>query len=287
LLNVSGAPLGSNSAHNPGDGTFVDTPAVILTAKDANGVPVPNEDATEFSAVSSDLSVLSPLISVIPDDTLGAGSLGTGTDNVQVRGASGAISEKSANLVFRYSASGSPTVSSSPVKFTVLSAMIAKITMSLNQPTYTPGEYATLTITATDASGNLVSGQDTGNFFASSSGIATSLPVDKLLYPFTTVTFIDGKATTMFDMPTASGLFTVSGRLGNSANLASSLQGISISTTASVLSTQDVELAAARDSSARAEMAANAALAAVVALTAIVKNLVLLVVRIQKKLGVK
>jgi hypothetical protein len=65
LLNVRGTPLGSNSAHNPGDGTFVDTPAVILTAKDANGIPVPDADVAGFSAVSSNLSVLSPVISVI------------------------------------------------------------------------------------------------------------------------------------------------------------------------------------------------------------------------------
>jgi hypothetical protein len=287
LLDVSGAPLGSNSAHNPGDGTFVDTPSVILTAKDANGVPVPNEDASEFSAVSSDLSVISPVISVIPDDTLGAGSLGAGTYNVQVRGASGAASGKSATLVFRYAAPGSPVISTSPVQFTVSSSKIAKVTMSLDQVSYTPGGYATLTITATDAAGNLVAGQDCGNFFASSTGLTTSFPVEKLLFPFTTVTFIDGKAVATFDMPTASGLFTISGRLGNSANLASPLQGISISTTASILSTRDIEFAAARDSAVRAETAANAALAAIISLTAIVKNLVTVVARIQKRLGVK
>jgi hypothetical protein len=287
LLDVSGSPLGSNSARNPGDGTFVDTPAVILTAKDANGIPVPNEGAAEFSAISSNLSVLSSEINVVPDNTLGAGSLGAGTYNVQVRGASGAVSGSSATLVFHYSDNQSPAVSTPPVKFTVSSSTIAKVTLSLDHLTYSPGDYAVLTITAADASGNLVSGQDSGNFFASSTGLTTSSPVDKLLFPFTTVTFIDGKATTSFDMPATSGLFTISGRLGNGTNLVSPLQGVSISSTASILSAQDVALAAADASATRAEAAANAALAAVVALTLIVKNLVSVIHRIQLKLGIK
>lgn len=220
LLNVRGTPLGSNSPHNPGDGTFVDTPAVILTAKDANEVPVPDSQMSEFTAVSSDLTVISPVISVFLDDTLGAGSLGAGTYNVQVRGASGAASGKS----------------------------------------------ATVTITAVDASGNLVSGQDAGNFFASSLGLGAS---------------------TSFDIPTATGLFTLNGRLGNGTNLSASLQGSVISVSAGILSAQDVALASAQMSAANAELSANAALAAIISLTALVQKMMVIIARIMRRLGLK
>jgi hypothetical protein len=287
LLNVSGTPLGSNSPHNPGDGTFVDTPAVILTAKDANGVPVPDTQMSEFTAVSSDLTVISPVIGVFLDDTLGAGSLGAGTYNVQVRGASGAASGKSATLIFRYTEPGSPSVSTLPVRFIVSSSQIAKVSMSLNQSQYSPGDLATVTITAVDASGNLVSGQDTGNFFASSLGLGASTSVDKLLFPFTTVTFIDGKASTSFDVPTATGLFTLNGRLGNGANLSASLQGSVISVSAGILSAQDVALASAQMSAANAELSANAALAAIISLTALVQKMMIIIARIVRRLGLK
>ena len=287
LPNVNGAPLGSNSAHNPGDGTYVNTPAVILTAKDGNGVPVPNEPAAEFSASSSDLTVLSPQINVIPDDGLGTGSLGAGTYNVQIHSASGGVSGRSANLTFRYSADNGPFISTAPVTFTTSSSMISKVTMSLDKTSYGPGENATLSISALDASGNPVSDQDSGNFFASSAGLSTSLPVNKLLFPFTTVTFIRGKATTTLDLPVASGVFTLTGRLGNGSNLSTSLQGLPISASLTILTTQDVDSAQTRVLAAASERSATAALEAVLALTAIVKNLVAIIMRIQRKLGVK
>jgi hypothetical protein len=287
LPDVNGNALGSNSTHNPGDGTFIHTPAVILTGKDANGVPVPNEDPTEFSAVSSDLSVLSPEISVMPDDGLGAGSLGAGTYNMQIRSASGSISGKSATLTFRYSADGVNFISTAPVTFTVTSTIINRVVLSLDKSIYAPGENAIVTISAYDPAGNPVSGQDSGSFFASSAGLATSAPVNKLLFPFTTVTFIDGKATTTFDLPTTSGLFTISGRLGNGASLLSSLQGIPISTTVTILTPQEVDIAATRISAA-------AALSAVMALTEIVKSMMIsnramaiAIAKLMKRLNIK
>lgn len=287
LPNVNGAPLGSNSAHNPGDGTYVNAPAVILTAKDGNGVPVPNEPAAEFSASSSDLTILSPAISVIPDDGLGTGSLGAGTYNVQIHSASGGVSGRSAKLTFRYSADNGPFISSAPLTFTTSSSMISKVLMSLDKASYGPGENATLSISALDGAGNPVSDQDAGNFFASSAGLSTSLPVNKLLFPFTTVTFIRGKATTTLDLPIASGILTLSGRLGNGSNLATTLQGLPVSASLTVLTTQDVDSAQTRVLAAASERSATAALDAVLALTAIVKSLVAIIVKIQKKLGVK
>jgi hypothetical protein len=280
IANTAGGPLGSNSPHNAGLGSYAGTPAIILTAKDANGVPIPNEDPDEFSAISSDLSVISSQITMFPDDGLGAGSLGRGTYNVQVRSASGVASGKSATLTFRYSADGLHYVLSSPVTFTTGSSTIAKVKMSFDSAAYAPGSNATLTITATDSSGNPVSGQDTGNFFASSTGLWTTVDVHKLLFPVTTLTFIRGQATTSFDMPSESGVFTVSGRLGNGASLASSLQGQTISTSSVVISSQDLDIRAGI-------AAANAALRAVLALTALVKSLIATITQIKKKLKIK
>ena len=165
--------------------------------------------------------------------------------------------------------------------------MISEVTMSLDKTSYVPGENATLSISALDASGNPVSDQDAGNFFASSAGLSTSLPVNRLLFPFTTVTFIRGKATTTLDLPVASGVFTSSGRLGNGSNLATSLQGLPISASLTILTAQDVDSTQTRVLAAASERSATAALEAVIALSAIVKNLATTILKIQKRLGVK
>jgi hypothetical protein len=280
IANIAGGPLGSDSPHNPGYATYATTPAIILTAKDANGVPIPNEDPDEFSAVSSDLSVMSSQIDVFPDDAKGAGSHGLGTYNVQVRSASGVASGKAATLTFRYSADGVNFISAPPVPFLTGSSTIAKVTMSLDSEAYSPGHTANLTLRATDGSGNPVSDQDSANFFASSTGLWMTVSVNKLLFPFTTVTFIGGTATTSFEMPSTSGVFAMSGRLGNGSNLASAIQGQTISTSAVVFSTQDLDIKAG-------VAAANAALEAVIALTALVKTLIATIAQIKKKLGLK
>jgi hypothetical protein len=280
VVNTAGGPLGSNSPHNAGLGSYAGTPAIILTVKDANGVPIPNEDPDEFSAVSSDLAVMSSQITMFPDDGLGAGSLGRGTYNVQVRSASGVAPGKSATLTFRYSADGVHYVLSPPVTFTTGSSTIAKVTMSFDSAAYAPGSNATLTITATDSSGNPVSGQDSGNFFASSTGLWTTVDVHKLLFPVTTLTLIKGKATTSFDMPAESGVFTVSGRLGNGADLVSAIQGQTISTSTVVISSQDLDIRAGF-------AAASAGLRAVLELTALVKSLIATIAQIKKKLKIK
>ena len=292
--NVDGSPLGSYSAHNPGDGTYVHTPAVILTAKDANGVPVANEGADEFSAISSDLTIVSSQIMVIPDDGTGAGSLGFGTYNVQIHGATGGVSGKSATLTFRYSHDGANFVLAKPVVFTTSSTTISGVNMSLDKASYAPGETAILTITANDPSNMPVSGEDAGGFFASSVGLTTSSPITKLLFPFTTLTFIRGQVSTTFDVPSTTGLFTISGRLGNGPNLIPGVQGSPVSATATILTRQDLEMSALRSSVDAAQTsaksafdAASAAVASVNMLSAIVKSMLAIILKMQKRLGIK
>ena len=292
--NVDGSPLGSYSAHNPGDGTYVHTPAVILTAKDASGVPVANEEADEFSAISSDLTVVSSQIMVIPDDGAGAGSLGVGTYNVQIHSASGGVSGKSASLTFRYSHDGVNFVLAKPVVFTTSSTTISGVNMSLDKSSYAPGETAILTITANDPSNMPVSGEDAGGFFASSVGLTTSSPITKLLFPFTTLTFIRGQVTTTFEVPSTTGLFTISGRLGNGPNLIPGVQGSPVSATATILTRQDLEMSAlrigidaAQKSAKSAFEAASAAVASVNMLSAIVKSMLAIILKMQKRLGIK
>lgn len=292
--NVDGSPLGSYSAHNPGDGTYVHTPSVILTAKDANGVPVANEEADEFSAISSDLTVVSSQIMVVPDDGTGAGSLGFGTYNVQIHGATGGVSGKSATLTFRYSHDGANFVLAKPVVFTTSSTTISGVNMSLDKTSYAPGETAILTITANDPSNMPVSGEDAGGFFASSVGLTTSSPITKLLFPFTTLTFIRGQVSTTFDVPSTTGLFTISGRLGNGPNLIPGVQGSPVSATATILTRQDLEMSALRSSVDAAQTsaksafeAASAAVASVNALSAIVKSMLAIILKMQKRLGIK
>jgi hypothetical protein len=287
IVNVAGGTLGSNSVDNPADGTYVHTPAVILIARDANGVPVPNEPADQFSAISSDPAILSPTISVLNDNSLGAGSVDYGAYNVQVSSGNGGVSGKSATLIFRYTDDKVKYISTTALKFTTGSTTIASVLMTFDKESYAPGEQAILTLNAFDPSGNPVSGQDSGNFFATSTGLVTSAPVEKLLFPFTTVTFIHGRSTMSFDMPTTSGEFTVSGLLGNNTNLIPALQGSKLVAGTSVLTAQAAQFADAKASAAASELAATAALAAVVSLTALVQRLLTIIARIQKRLHMK
>jgi hypothetical protein len=94
------------------------------------------------------------------------------------------------------------------------------------------------------------------------------------------VTFIGGESKTNFDLPTTSGLFTISGRLGNGANLSPSLQGIPISTTVTILTPAEVDIAATRISAA-------AALSAVMSLTAIVQSMAVILAKLMKRFNIK
>ena len=287
LPSAGGTPLGSSSARNLGDGTFANTPAIILSVKDANGIPVPNANATQFSAVSSDLTQMSSVIGVIQDDNLGAGSLGPGTYNVQVRAASGAISGKPATLIFRYSVDGVHFVTTLPVTFTASSPMIARVALAFDQKIYAPGDNATVTLIATDSSGNPVSGQDAMSFFATSEGLTTSAVITKSLFPTTTLSIIDGRAITSFDLPSADGSFTVTGRLGNGASLASAIQGTPISATITILTKQDVQFKVSQTSTDEAVKIAHQALDAVTAMSSTVTALAAMVRKIQKRLGIR
>ena len=287
IVNIAGGTLGSNSPNNPADGTYVHTPAVILIARDANGVPVPNEPADQFSAISSDTSVISSMISVLDDNSVGAGSVDYGAYNVQVKSGGGGVSGKSATLKFRYTDDKVNYISSAALKFTTGSTTIASVLMTFDKESYAPGEQAIVTLNAFDHSGNPVSAQDSGNFFASSTGLVTSAPVEKMLFPFTTVTFIHGRATTSFEVPTTSGDFTLSGLLGNDMNLVASLQGSRLTAKTSVLTAQAAQVADTKASAAASELAATAELAAVISLTALVQHLLVIITRIQKRLLMK
>ena len=212
---------------------------------------------------------------LIPDDGAGAGSLGVGTYNVQIHSASGGVSGRSATLTFRYSHDGLNFVSAKPVVFTTSSTTISGVNMSLDKTSYAPGETAVLTITASDPSNMRVSGQ-------------------KLLFPFTTLTFIRGQVTTTFEVPSTTGLFTISGRLGNGPNLVPGVQGSPVSTTATILTRRDLEMLALRTSveagqkSAKSAFeVASAAVASVTLLSAIVKSMLAIILKMQKRLDRK
>ena len=193
----------------------------------------------------------------------------------------------SATLKFRYTNDKIKYISTAALKFTTGSSTIASLSMTFDKKSYAPGEQAIVTLNASDPWGNPVVAQDSGNFFASSNGLVTSTSVEKLLFPFTTVTFIHGRSTTSFKMPTTSGTFTLSGQLGNDTNLIPALQGSRVMAKTSVLTAQAAQFADAKASAAASELAATAALAAVVSLTALVQHLLAIITRIQKRLHMK
>jgi hypothetical protein len=144
---ATGATLGLASAE-PAGTTAASTPAVIVTALDANGNIVPGATIT---AVSSDTAVISSA-TLVEDN--GEEGDGPGNFNVSVVSAPAGVSGSTATVTFR-TLVGAAVISSDPVTFT-LGGGVATETITFDKATYLPGEAMVITRTAKDASGNPV-----------------------------------------------------------------------------------------------------------------------------------
>lgn len=146
------------------------------------------------------------------------------------------------------------------VKVGAITAKTVAITMSPTAPQ--PGEKVTLTVTATDASGNAV-GDGSRDLF-SAAGITTSLAVQGATWTQTaTVTLKDGKAEYSFYAPTGTGKLTVTATEGASTDSTTkgSITG-SVDVTNAAL---DAATVAAEAAEAAAQDATDAALDATTA----------------------
>jgi hypothetical protein len=260
IASTAGAALGDGSA-NPAGTTIGTTPAVVITAKDANGVVVPGLTIT---AKSSDLTVMGETIAVTEDD--GTKGAGTGTYNVQVNSVAN-TSGKTATLTFRVM-SGTTVLAATPALTYTLGGAVSTVALSLDKTTYSQGSAAVATLTLKDASGNPVFDGDHANILTAA--LSTSMSVVKTLAFSTTATSaasLGGTSKVSFNAPaSATAEWKISGTTGAGPAVDSAK---ALSATASVT-----------DASAALLTQIDALNAKIVALNA-------LIAKIMKKLGVK
>jgi trimeric autotransporter adhesin len=139
-------------------------------------------------------------------------------------------------------------------------ALTAKtVALSFDNATPQPGEKVTVTVTATDASGNAV-GDGTRALF-SSTGLTTSLAVQGSTLPSTAnVDLVGGKATYSFYAPTGTGTLTLSATEGTATD--STTKAAITGTVTVINSSVDAATDAANEAAQAASDATDAALAA-------------------------
>ena len=256
IASTAGAALGDGSA-TPGATTIGTTPAVVITAKDANGNAVPGLTIT---AVSSDTTVMSQTITVNGD------SVTTGDYNVQVNSVAN-TSGKTATLTFRVM-SGTTVLAATPALTYTLGGAVSTVALSLDKTTYSQGSAAVATLTLKDASGNPVFDGDHANILTAA--LSTTMSVVKTLAFSTTATSaasLGGTSKVSFNAPaSATAEWKISGTTGAGPAVDSAK---ALSATASVT-----------DASASLLTQIDALNAKIVALNA-------LIAKIMKKLGVK
>jgi hypothetical protein len=241
ILSSAGGTAGITPAANAGTGADIaNTPAVILTVLDKNGLRVTGLTTTQISAVSSDSTVMSETITLAQSDGTGAANTVTGNYNVQVSSVAKA-SGSTATLKFKVvvSAALGTFIESAPLTYT-LGGAPASVALSMNKTSYTPGEAAQVTLTLKDASGNAARDGDHANItaaaLASSLGITGSLVFGA---GGTTVSSLGGVAVAKVNAPGTSGTWTVSGTTGTGPATAAE-KGKALTASATVTSSTDI-----------------------------------------------
>jgi hypothetical protein len=209
VASSSGATLGANSAA-PTGADSANSPAVIVSVKDKDGILIPGLTNANIKATSSDATVMSETLALTESTGAGAGNTTAKTYNVQVTSVSG-TSGKTATLTFKIlGADGETYVTSAPIKF-ALGGSVATVALSLDKASYSLGSAAVATLTAKDSSGN-----------AAKDGVLATTLADKLVSSYSvnkdlfgaSVDFIGGVATVSFNAPVITGAWTISGTTG-------------------------------------------------------------------------
>ena len=253
---TAGAALGTGVT-TPAATTIGTTPAVVITAKDANGVAVPGLTIT---AKSSDTTVMSETIAQAGD------SVTTGNYNIGVNSVAN-TSGKTATLTFSVM-SGTTVLASTPALTYTLGGAVSTVALALDKTSYSQGSAAVATLTLKDASGNPVFDGDHATILTAA--LSTSMSVVKTLQFSTTASSaasLGGKSSVSFNAPaSATAEWKISGTTGAGPAVDSAK---ALSATASVT-----------DMSATLMTQIDALNAKIVALNA-------LIAKIMKKLGVK
>ena len=272
ILSSSGGAAGITPAANAGSGADIaNTPAVILTVRDKNGLDVTGLTTANISAVSSDPTVMSSTITLAQSDGTGAANPVSNNYNVQVSSVAKA-SGSTATLTFRVALGTTPEtyVTATPLTYT-LGGAPQTVILGLDRTSYTPGQAASVSLALRDSSGNPArDGDHTGvlaGALSSNLGIQGTVAFNATA---TTVSSLGGVAVVKVNAPATGGTWTVSGTTGSStSNLATAERAKAISVSATVVSE-------------------NAALLTQIdALNAKIVALNALIAKIMKKLGVK
>ena len=233
IASTAGAVLGTAVA-NPAGTSIATTPAVVITAKDANGVLVPNLTIT---ALSSDTTVMQSEITVNADD--GTKGAGAGTYNASVSSVAN-TSGKTATLTFRVMSGTTVLAAAAPITYT-LGGAVASVALSLDKASYSVGAPAVATLTLKDASGNAAFDADHANILAAD--LTSTLTVVKALAFSATAnaaSSLGGVASVTFNAPGTSGTtWTISGTTGAGPATAAE-KGKALTASAAVTSGSDV-----------------------------------------------
>jgi hypothetical protein len=216
-----------------------DSQVFTVLAKDAAGVTVPG--ATVYVSSSSTATA-----------TVSAASLTTNSDGATASdvGATGVAAGSAVITVGN--AVSAPTVSAT-YTLNIVKAGIASVTLSFDKAEYTPGEKATITVTAKNADAALVGDATYATFFTTA-GITSSANLNGYTADASVATTSGVKTYTVY-MPLAAGPVTISATLG--ASVATAIQATVVTATTTVLT--DGIAQAAADAAAEATDAANAA----------------------------
>jgi hypothetical protein len=262
-LSVAAAATALGYAGNAGTSVAA-TPAITIAAKDSNGNLVAGL-STGWTAASSDTTCISKSVSVFSETSAGDGA---GYYAVQVNGAAGAVSGCKATLTLTWtSADALTSVSTAAFPFTVGGTTIYGLAFSSDASTYGPGDKVTLTLSATDKSGNPVADQAYSVFASITTpvafaGLTTSAAITSTLFATASgagLDFVSGKKTATFYAPYTSGTMRFSGALGGDNIAAALALTTPVAGTISVANPADAASQAAVDAANEATDAANAA----------------------------
>jgi len=279
---IGAAPATDQTATSLGTNTGATvalTPAFTAKLVDANG------NAASGPVYGTSIRAVSSNTAVITVNSCSEQTALIGTWQCQVTSAAGSISGQTATVTLEMSsatdAAGTYSIKATPITFTVGGSPVA-VTAKLSAADFAPGAAGTLTLSATDSSGNKAYDFDYANLLAGSM-TSTVAPLATTL-PSAAVSLVNGDSVNDIYAPISEGDFVISGKTGTStgAGLGATVQVTA--TVGSVSSSASLALDAANaatdaannayDEAQNATQAASDALAAVTALAAQVKSLI-------------
>jgi hypothetical protein len=212
-----GVANGNKTVNSATQATLALTPAVVVVAKDANGVIVPGLTVTGTPA---DLTIVSATttdggVTGVTDKN------GPGHYNFDVTGGAAANVGKSTTIVYSTIIPASGTVPAKTISAAAVTVSLGgtprAVTWALDKTSYAPGEKVTITVTAKDAAGNNAADGTYANLFGDTTTLGGQISGS---VPAPSVELVGGKATYTAFAPGSSGNYVISNTLGSSAGAA-------------------------------------------------------------------